>query len=114
MNYTWFFSALGVHPSADGQTDVVYDIHWRLGGDDGSGHSSFVYGSVECTHTAGDPFIPFADLTESEVQGWAITSLGDERVVGLKAEIDAMIEEKITPTTKLMTPPWQQGGGNGD
>ena len=107
MTYTWFFSALDVHPSAEGQADVVYNIRWRLGGDDGSGHSAFLYGAVECTYTAGDPFIPFADLTESEVQGWTITSLGDERVVALKADIDAIIAEKITPTSVVMTPPWQ-------
>ena len=110
MNYTWFFSGLDVYPSAEGQTDVVYNISWRLGGDDGSGYFAFLYGAVECTYTAGDPFIPFADLTENEVQGWAITSLGDDEVTRMKAEIDAMIAEQITPTTIQMTPPWQNGG----
>ena len=106
MNYTWFFSALDVHPSAEGQTDVVYSIRYRLGGDDGSGHSSFVYGQVECTYTAGDPFTLFADLTKSQVESWTVASLGDEQVVELKAQVDAMIAEKITPTTELLTPPW--------
>tara|TARA_R110000822_G_scaffold66989_1_gene163486 strand:+ start:141 stop:473 length:333 start_codon:yes stop_codon:yes gene_type:complete len=110
MEYNWFFSELQVHPSAEGQTDVVYGIRYRLGGDDGGGHSAFVYGLVDCTYTAGDPFIPFADLTENEVQGWTITSLGDEQVARLKVEVDAMIAEEITPTSVVMTPPWQNGG----
>ena len=106
MTYTWFFSELQVHPSAEGQTDVVYGIRYRLGGDDGSGHSSFVYGLVECTYTEGDPFVAFADLTRSQVESWTVASLGDEQVVELKAQVDAMIAEQITPTTELLTPPW--------
>jgi len=110
MTYDWFFSMLEVRPSAEGQTDVVYSIRWRLGGDDGSGHSAFVYGRVGCTYTEGDPFIPFADLTKSDVEGWTTTNLGDDQVDALKAQIDAMIAEEITPTTEAMTPPWQNGG----
>ena len=110
MTYEWFFSMLDVRPSAEGQTDVVYNIHWRLGGDDGDGHSAFVYGAVRCTYTEGDPFIPFADLTKSDVEGWTTTNLGDDQVAALKAQIDGMIAEEITPTTEEMTPPWQNGG----
>ena len=110
MTYDWFFSSLDVRPSAEGQTDVVYCIHWRFGGDDGSGHSAFVYGQTGCTYTEGDPFIPFADLTKSDVEGWTTTNLGDDQVDALKAQIDGMIAEEITPTTEAMTPPWQNGG----
>ena len=106
MNYTWFFSALDVYPSAEGQTDVVYNISWRLGGDDGSGYFAFLYGAVECTYAQGDLFTPFADLTESKVEGWVTENLGDDEVARMKAEIDAMIAEQVTPTTVQMTPPW--------
>jgi len=110
MTYDWFFSMLEVRPSAEGQTDVVYNIHWRLGGDDGTGHSAFVYGRVGCTYTEGDPFIEFDDIQKTDVEGWTTTNLGDDRVATLKAQIDAMIAEEITPTTEEMTPPWQNGG----
>ena len=109
MTYDWFFSVLDVRPSAEGQTDVVYQIQWRYGGDDGDGHSAFVSGRVGCTYTEGDPFIPFADLTKSDVEGWTTTNLGDDEVDALKARIDAMIAKEITPTTEEMTPPWQNG-----
>ena len=110
MTYDWFFSVLDVRPSAEGQTDVVYQIQWRYGGDDGDGHSAFVSGRVGCTYTEGDPFIPFADLTKSDVEGWTTTNLGDDEVARLKVQIDGMIEEEITPTTEAMPPPWQNGG----
>ena len=108
MTYDWFFSVLDVRPSAEGQTDVVYLIQWRYGGDDGDGHSAFVSGRVGCTYTEGDPFIPFADLTKSDVEGWTTTNLGDDEVARLKVQIDGMIAEEITPTTEAMTPPWQE------
>ena len=107
MTYTWFFSGLDASPSAAGQTDVVYNIRWRLGGDDGNGHSAFLYGRAGCTYTEGDAFIPFDDLTKSDVEGWTTASLGDVEVARLKAKIDAMITEEITPTTELMMPPWK-------
>ena len=108
MTYDWFFSVLDVRPSAEGQTDVVYQIQWRYGGDDGDGHSAFVSGRVGCTYTEGDPFIPFADLTKSDVEGWTTTNLGDDEVARLKVQIDGTIAEEITPTTEAMTPPWQE------
>ena len=37
-------------------------------------------------------------------------NLGDDQVDALKAQIDGMIAEEITPTTEEMTPPWQNGG----
>ena len=110
MTYDWFFSMLEVRPSAEGQTDVVYSIRWRLGGADGSGHSAFVYGRTGCTYTEGDPFIPFADLTKSDVEGWTTTNLGADQVDALKVQIAGMLAAEITPTTAAMTPPWQNGG----
>jgi len=44
------------------------------------------------------------------VEGWTTASLGDDKVARVKAGIDAMIAEQITPTTVSMTPPWQNGG----
>jgi hypothetical protein len=108
MTYNWFFSALDVRPSAESQADVVYQIHWRLVGDDGAGHVAFISGTVGCTYTEGDPFISFADLTKSDVEGWTTTNLGDDQVAALEAQIDGMIAEEITPTTESMTPPWQE------
>lgn len=107
MTYTWMFSSLGTYPTAEGQTDVVYQVHWTLNGDDGSGHTGSVYGSVNCAYSAGDPFIPFADLTKADVEGWTTTALGGVRVGELKADIDAQIAQQVTPTTvSVRTMPW--------
>lgn len=106
MTYEWSFPNLVVHPSAEGQSDVVYNIHWRLNCDDGAGHTAFVCGTTGCTYAAGDPFVGFDDLTIGKVQGWTVASLGDERVVELKAQLAEEIAEEIAPTIAVMTPPW--------
>ena len=106
ITYSWDFSSLDTYPTSEGQTDVVFQIHWILTGDDGSGHTGSVYGTVKCTYTADDPFIPFTNLTKSDVEGWATTNLGSERVSELEGSIATQISEQVTPTREQLTPPW--------
>jgi hypothetical protein len=30
INYTWNVSTVDVYPTDEGQTDVIYNVHWRL------------------------------------------------------------------------------------
>tara|TARA_R110000824_G_scaffold131718_1_gene293964 strand:- start:312 stop:641 length:330 start_codon:yes stop_codon:yes gene_type:complete len=106
ITYSWDFSALDAYPTSEGQADVVYNIHWTLNGDDGEGHTGSVYGTVKCTYTEGDPFVPFASLTKSEVEGWTTTNLGSETVSELEGNIATQISEQVTPTTEALPPPW--------
>jgi len=104
--YTWSFPTLTAYPQAEGQTDVVYTVHWVLTGTDGNGHTGSVYGTVGLTYVAGSPYTPYADLTEAQVQGWTTTALGAEQVAALEANIDAQIQQQITPTSVNLPPPW--------
>ena len=104
--YTWSFPTLTAYPSDSGQTDVVFTVHWVLTGTDGNGHTGSVYGTVGVTYTAGEPFTPYAQLTEAQVQGWTTASLGAEQVAALEANIDAQIQQQITPTSVNLPPPW--------
>ena len=106
ITYSWKFSSLDAYPTSEGQTDVVYNIHWTLDGDDGNGHSSSVYGTVKCTYTEGDPFIPFANLTKSDIEGWTTTNLGADKVSELENNISVQISEEVTPTKERLKPPW--------
>ena len=109
MTYEWSFPNLVVHPSAEGQSDVVYNIHWRLNAADSAAHTAYICGTVGCVYASGDPFVAFGDLTRAEVESWTVASLGDERVIELKAQLAEKIGEEITPTTEVMTPPWENG-----
>jgi hypothetical protein len=104
--YTWSFPALDAYPQHEGQTDVVFTVHWILNGIDGNGHDGSVYGTVAVTYNAGSPFTPFAQVTKDQVYNWVIAALGAEKVTELQANIDKQIQEKANPTVVSLSPPW--------
>ena len=104
--YQWSFPALTAYPQNAGQTDVVFNIHYVLKGTDGQEHSSSVYGTVDVTYTEGEPFTPFNELTEQQIQSWTESALGQQRVTEMKTIIDTQIQEQVTPTFVTLTPPW--------
>jgi len=104
--YTWSFPSLSAYPSAEGETDVVFTVHWVLKGTDGNGHSGLVYGSIPVTYTAGGPFTPYASLTEAQVTSWTTEGLGADRVAELQANIDNQIQQQVSPTVVDLPPPW--------
>ena len=105
ITYTWSFPTLTAYPQSEGQTDVVYTVHWVLTGTDGI-YTGSVYGTVGLTYVAGSPYTPYANLTEAQVQSWTTTALGAEQVAALEANIDAQIQQQITPTSVNLPPPW--------
>jgi|TARA_R110000787_G_C13264672_1_gene430886 hypothetical protein len=108
MTYDWEFSSLDcvIGPDPDGHTDIVCTVHWRLNARE-SGYSASDWGDLKVTYTSPDPFIPFADLTEADVQGWCEAGLD---VDAMKVGLDARVAEQENPTTEVLDPPWQNGG----
>lgn len=104
--YTWQFTALDVYPTQQGLTNVVFQVHWRLTGDDGGGHTATAYG----TQLLGPPdpgnFIPFASLTASVVQGWVEARMGTTELNAVKADLSTNIDNQVSPATVQMAPPW--------
>jgi hypothetical protein len=55
-------------------------------------------GKLRCEYDASSPsFVPYADLTESDVLGWVYTSLieGDETAAEAKARVEADRDAKV-------------------
>ena len=110
INYAWDVSTVDTYPTKDSNSDVVYNVHWRLTATDdanndadGNPQTSTVYGSQELDTDSISSFTAFADLTSSDVQGWVEAALGADEVTALKAGLDAQIAEKITPTSVTKT-----------
>lgn len=119
INYTWNVSTVDTKPSvtddnAITETDVIYNVHWRLTGtddtntyEDGEGndvnYTADVYGTQSLDISDLGSFTAFDSVTTSDVEGWVTTAMGDEEVQNLKDAIAAKITEAITPTSETKT-----------
>ncbi len=102
---TWAVVQMDCYPEYDGDTDVVFTVHWTLNGTDGT-YSGSVYGSVGVTLDAGATFTPYEDLTEAQVVGWVQDALGEEQVASYEANVAQQIENQINPPVVTPPLPW--------
>jgi len=103
---TWAVVQMDCYPELDGDTDVVFTVHWTLSATDGTYNGS-VYGTVGVTYEAGTPYTPYADLTEAQVIGWVQTALGEEQVAAYEANVAQQINDQVAP--QVVTPPLPWG-----
>ena len=109
IEYKWSFPTLEVKPHVDGEANVVSVIHWVFSGELGSPEQTLtgsVYGSVGVEYQSGQPFTPYEQLQEYQVQEWVIAKLGDEQVAAMRLAIQRQIEEQQEPSIKPLPPPW--------
>ena len=104
---TWNIQQLDCYPELDGDTDVVFTVHWTLNGTDGTYNGS-VYGSVGVTLEAGATFVPYADLTEAQVVSWVQDALGEEQVTAYEANVAQQIADQINPPVVTPQLPWSE------
>ena len=117
ISYTWDVKTCDTYPShtdsqdpANTESDVVYNVHWRLTAEDdanqdadGNNWTASVYGTQSVDTADISDFTAFADLTSSDVQGWVEAAMGADAVQSLKDGLDAQIEAKINPTSVTKT-----------
>lgn len=108
ITYTWSVVQMDAYPEEDGETDVVFNVHWTLAGIDGT-YQGYVYGSQGVTVDAAEPFTPYADLTQAQVIGWVQDALGEEQVASYEANVAQQIEDQINPPVVTPPLPWAQG-----
>jgi hypothetical protein len=108
INYAWDVTNVDTYPSHtddsdNTQSDVVYNVHWRLNGSDdaadGNPLSAGVYGSIGLDVSDLSSFTSFADLAVADVQAWVEAAIGADQVQAYKDGIDAQIAEQINPTS---------------
>ena len=102
ITYNWNCKTVDVHPQENEQTDVVYNVHWKVAGVDGD-HSSSVIGTQTVPLSEGSTFIPFEDLTNEIVVEWTKEAMGEETVTSIETGIANQIEALINPTSITMT-----------
>ena len=110
INYAWDVSTVDTYPTKDSNSDVVYNVHWRLKATDdanndadGNPQTAEVYGSQGLDTDSISSFVAFGSLNAAKVQGWVEAALTADTVKALKAGLDAEIAAKITPTSVTKT-----------
>ena len=109
ISYNWDVNTVDVYPTDEGQTDVIYNVHWRLNAVDtqvdaeGNPYTASVYGTQVLDTSDLSGFIDFDSVTSAEVQGWVEGAMGEEEVQSLKDSLDSNIAGQITPTSVTKT-----------
>ena len=105
---TWNISAMNCYPQAEGQTNVVFTVHWTCSGtqvQDGKTYNGSVYSTCGVTYTAGSTYIPYAELTKEDVLGWIWASGVDKDAI--EAAVQQQIDTAINPPVITPQLPWQ-------
>lgn len=98
MIYTWNNKTVDTYPSLDGKTDVIFNVHWRLTGEDENGNTGSAYGTISLDTSDLSNFTSFDSITEAQVNGWVEAAMGAEEVQAKKDVIDSQIAEQLNPT----------------
>lgn len=102
MTYDWNCKTVDVHPQAEGETNVVYNVHWIVTGT----KEEYTANSIGTQTVTVDPetsFIPFEDLTNDIIVGWTKEAMGEEQVKAIEDSIALQIAELENPTSVTMT-----------
>ena len=103
--YNWTVVQMDAYPEEDGETDVVFNVHWTLTGEE-AGFTGSVYGSQSVSINPDEPFTPYADLTQEQVIGWVQAAMGAEQVASYEANVAQQIEDQIAPPVVTPPLPW--------
>jgi len=118
VTHTWSVSDQLQTRTQDGLSEVVFSVVWRLNSEetvDGTTYSISSANQISLNTDNLDPatFTAFADLTESQVVGWAKATIDANAAEGegvtcaeWEAGHDRNIAKQINPPTAVETAPW--------
>lgn len=99
--YSWdcrTVEAYPTHTDESGITEskVVYNVHWRVTGTDGT-YSATSIGTqiLETSDLSG--FTAFEAITHEDMIAWTQAALGAERVTELEASLDSQVADLAAP-----------------
>lgn len=105
---TWKVEQMNCYPSAEGETDVVFTVYWRCNGEETTETDTYYgtsYGSTNVEYKEGQPFTPYADLTEDQVLNW-VWAAPDFDKDKVESSVQEQINDKINPPIVTLALPW--------
>lgn len=103
---TWIIEWMQTTPTTSTPPEVVLTAGWRCNGAQTEGDNTFsgtIYGTCSFPQP-GDPFTPYADLTQDQVLGWIYANGVDKDAT--EAAVAKQIQEMIAPTVQTPPLPW--------
>jgi hypothetical protein len=103
----WKIEQIWVKPVDGDLTNVVVTAAWRCNGEqtsDGKTYSGTCYGTASFAPADPAAFVPFVDLTESEVLAW-VWGAGIDKAA-TEASVQQQIDDQITPAIVVPPLPW--------
>jgi hypothetical protein len=112
--YNWNFNPLESYPTASGQTDVVFNVHWQLYATlESSSYASSIIGTQSIPlFESGSTFIPYNELTKDLVFGWVTASMEASFSGSVEAKyvsLSQSIYNQINPPVLVQQAPWLSG-----
>lgn len=107
--FDWNCKTVDVYPTSGDNTDVVYNVHWRVTGTsdqvdaDGNAYTATSIGTQTLSTEEIVDFVAFEDLTNELVAGWVQAAMGEEAVANLETSLNNQIDALITPTSVTKT-----------
>ena len=104
---TWDVTAMDCYPQADGETDVVFTVHWTCSGAQtasGQTYTGSVYSTCAVPAPTGSAFTPYNQLTEQQVLGWIWANGVDKSAT--EAAVQQQIANQINPPVVTPPLPW--------
>jgi len=107
--FNWDCRTVDVYPTSGDNTDVVYNVHWRLQGvsdqldANDNPYSATVIGTQTLSTEEIVDFVPFEDLTHEQIVTWVQDAIGAEQVTQMEDNVNNQIDSLITPTSVTKT-----------
>ena len=107
--YSWNCRTVDTYPTHTDanevtESDVVYNVHWRVTGtDEAAEHSATVIGTQTLSTEDLSGFTAFESVTHDDMIAWTKAAMGTERVAELEASLDSQLTELATPTSVTRT-----------
>ena len=105
--YSWdcrTVDAYPTHTDENGVTEsqVVYNVHYRVTGTDGT-YSSTVIGTQTLETADLSGFTAFDAVTHEDMIAWTKGAMGEERVSEIEASLDSQIADLAAPSSVTLT-----------
>ena len=109
ITYNWNCKTVDTYPTHAGESDVVYNVHWRVTGtsdqvdSDGNSYSVTNIGVQSLSIDDLSDFTAFDNVVHSDVVGWVKEAMGEEQVASIEESIENQINALITPVSVTLT-----------